>query len=58
MYEDLDAFQIAIQHFSDRLELVSAMVTSKKMDAEVAYKYIKSEYKTLKKVRKHTRASS
>ena len=58
MYEDLDAFQIAIQHFSDRLELVSAMVTSKKMDPEVAYQYIKSEYKTLKKVRKHNRASS
>ena len=57
MYEDLDAFQIAIQHFSDRLELVSAMVTGKKMEAEVAYKYIKSEYKTLKKVRKHNRAS-
>jgi hypothetical protein len=34
------------------------MVAGKKMEAEVAYKYIKSEYKTLKKVRKHNRASS
>lgn len=58
MYEDLDSFQIAIQHFSDRLEVVSAMVASKKMEAETAYQYIKSEAKTLKKIRKKSRASS
>ena len=52
MYEELDTFERALQHFGTRVEVISAMEMAKKLSPEDAYQMIKSELKELKKVRK------
>ena len=52
MYEELDTFERALQHFGTRVEVISAMEVSKRISPEDAYQMIKSELKELKKVRK------
>ena len=52
MYEELDSFERALQHFGTRVEIISAMEIAKKLSSEDAYKMIKEELKELKKVRK------
>ena len=52
MYEELDSFERALQHFGTRVEVISAMEISKKLSPEDAYHMIKEELKELKKVRK------
>tara|TARA_Y100000015_G_scaffold11339_1_gene10814 strand:- start:790 stop:963 length:174 start_codon:yes stop_codon:yes gene_type:complete len=52
MYEELDTFERALQHFGTRVEVISAMEISKRISSEDAYQMIKSELKELKKVRK------
>jgi hypothetical protein len=52
MYEELDSFERALQHFGTRVEVISAMEMAKKLSPEDAYQMIKSELKELKKVRK------
>lgn len=52
MYEELDSFEIALQHFGTRVEVISAMEISRKLSPEDAYQMIKEELKELKKVRK------
>jgi|TARA_R100000030_G_scaffold86227_1_gene69644 hypothetical protein len=52
MYEELDTFERALQHFGTRVEVISAMEISKRISPEDAYQMIKSELKELKKVRK------
>jgi len=57
MYEDLDSFERALQHFGTRVEVIIAMEMGRKIDADTAYKQIKSELKELKKIRKQSNAS-
>ena len=52
MYEDLDTFERALQHFGTRVEVYTCMEMGGKITAEEAYQAIKSEIKELKKVRK------
>jgi len=52
MYEDLDSFEKALSHFGTRVEIITAMEISGRIDAETAYQNIKIELKELKKVRK------
>jgi len=52
MYEELDSFERALQHFGTRVEVITAMEIGGKMSTEDAYKVIKEELKELKKVRK------
>lgn len=52
MYEDLDTFERALQHFGTRTDVIIAMEMGDKIDSETAYQLIKSELKELKKVRK------
>ena len=52
MYEELDCFERALQHFGTRVEIITAMEIAKKLSTEDAYQMIKSELKELKKVRK------
>ena len=52
MYEELDSFERALQHFGTRVEVITAMEIGGKMSTEDAYKVIKDELKELKKVRK------
>ena len=52
MYEELDCFERALQHFGTRVEVITAMEVSKRISAEDAYKMIKDELKELKKWRK------
>ena len=52
MYEELDCFERALQHFGTRVEIISAMEMAKKISSEDAYQMIKSELKELKKCRK------
>jgi transcription termination factor NusB len=52
MYEELDSFERALQHFGTRVEIISAMEIAKKLSSEDAYQMIKGELKELKKVRK------
>lgn len=56
MYEELDSFERALQHFGTRVEVISAMEISKKLSPEDAYQMIKGELKELKKVRKQMKA--
>jgi|TARA_R100001460_G_C3425338_1_gene161472 uncharacterized protein YoaH (UPF0181 family) len=58
MYEELDSFERALQHFGTRVEVISAMEMSKKISSEDAYQMIKGELKELKKVRKQTKQES
>mgnify|MGYP001188416529 CR=1 FL=1 len=52
MYEELDTFERALQHFGTRVEFATAMEMGGKISAEDAYQMIKNELKELKKVRK------
>ena len=58
MYEELDSFERALQHFGTRVEVISAMEMAKKLSSEDAYQLIKSELKELKKVRKQLKQES
>ena len=52
MYEELDCFERALQHFGTRVEIVTAMEMANKITTEDAYHMIKDELKELKKCRK------
>ena len=52
MYEELDSFERALQHFGTRVEVITALEMGDKISTEDAYKQIKEELKELKKVRK------
>ena len=52
MYEELDTFERALQHFGTRVEVIAAMEMGDSISAEDAYQMIKDELKELKKVRK------
>ena len=52
MYEELDTFERALQHFGTRVEVIAAMEMGIRISAEDAYQMIKDELKELKKVRK------
>ena len=52
MYEELDTFERALQHFGTRVEVIAAMEMRDRISAEDAYQMIKEELKELKKVRK------
>jgi len=52
MYEELDSFERALQHFGTRVEFAIAMEMGRKITPEEAYQLIKSEVKDLKKIRK------
>ena len=52
MYEELDIFERALQHFGTRVEVIAAMEMGGRISAEEAYQQIKEELKDLKKVRK------
>ena len=52
MYEELDTFERALQHFGTRVEVIAAMEMGGRISAEDAYQMIKEELKELKKVRK------
>lgn len=51
MYE-LDDFEKALAHFGTRVEIIVALELGDKIDAQSAYKEIKSELKELKRVKK------
>jgi hypothetical protein len=51
MYE-LDNFEKALAHFGTRVDIIIALEMGGKLDADVAYKNIKSELKELKRIRK------
>lgn len=53
MYEELDCFEGALQHFGTRVEIITAMEMANKIKTEDAYQQIKEELKELKKVRKN-----
>ena len=52
MYEELDCFERALQHFGTRVEVITAMEMGNKLTTEDAYQQIKDELKELKKCRK------
>ena len=52
MYEELDTFERALQHFGTRVEVIAAMEMGNRISAEDAYQMIKNELKDLKKLRK------
>ena len=52
MYEELDTFERALQHFGTRVEVYTCMEMGGKISAEEAYQQIKEELKELKRVRK------
>ena len=52
MYEDLDTFERALQHFGTRVDVIIALEMGDKIDSETAYKRIKDELKELKRVRR------
>jgi hypothetical protein len=51
MYE-LDSFERALAHFGTRVDIIIALEMGGKLDADTAYKNIKSELKELKRIRK------
>jgi hypothetical protein len=51
MYE-LDTFEKALAHFGTRVDIIIALEMGDKIDAQSAYKEIKSELKELKRVKK------
>lgn len=55
MYEDLDTFERALQHFGTRTDIIIALEMGDKIDSETAYQQIKAELKELKRVRKKTK---
>lgn len=52
MYEELDCFERALQHFGTRIDVIIAMEMSKRISPEDAYQRIKDELKEVKKCRK------
>ena len=52
MYEELDTFERALQHFGTRVEVYTCMEMGGRITAEDAYQMIKTEVKALKKVEK------
>ena len=52
MYDDLDTFERALQHFGTRVDVIIAMEMSKRISSEEAYHRIKDEMKAVKKCRK------
>ena len=52
MYEELNDFEKALQHFGTRVEIIAAMEVADKLSPEDAYRMIKAELKELKKTRK------
>jgi hypothetical protein len=52
MYEELDDFEKALAHFGTRVDIIIALEMGGKLDADSAYKNIKSELKELKRIRK------
>ena len=52
MYEELDSFERALQHFGTRVEIITAMEIAKKISPEDAYQMIKDELKEVKLCRK------
>ena len=52
MYEELDCFERALQHFGTRVEVIAAMELGGRINAEDDYHMIKEELKELKKCRK------
>jgi hypothetical protein len=52
MYEELDSFERALAHFGTRVDIIIALEMGGKLDADSAYKNIKSELKELKRIRK------
>lgn len=57
MYDDLDTFERALQHFGTRVEVITAMEMGNRISTEDAYQMIKNEVKDLKKVRKKQQKS-
>ena len=55
MYSELDSFERALQHFGTRGEVIAAMEMANKISTEEAYRLIKEELKSVKKVRKSWR---
>ena len=55
MYSELDSFKRALQHFGTRVEVIAAMEMANKISTEEAYRLIKEELKSVKKVRKSWR---
>ena len=55
MYEELDCFERALQHFGTRVEVIAAMELGGRINAEDAYQMIKDELKELKKCRKQVK---
>ena len=51
MYEELDTFERALQHFGTRVEVIAAMEMGGRISMKT-YQMIKLEVKELKKVRK------
>ena len=52
MYEELNSFESALQHFGTRVEIITAMEKANKLSTEDAYKMIKAELKAVKECRK------
>jgi hypothetical protein len=52
MYENQSNFEKALLLFCNRVDIICAMEMSNKIDADSAYKNIKSELKELKRIRK------
>ena len=52
MYEELDCFERALQHFGTRVPVIAAMELGGRIIAENAYQMIKEELKELKICRK------
>ena len=52
MYEELDTFERALQHFGTRVEVIAAMEVGGRISSEDAYQMIKEELKEVKKCRK------
>ena len=52
MYDELNNFEKALQHFGTRVEIIAAMEVADKITPEDAYQMIKGELKELKKTRK------
>ena len=52
MYEELNSFESALQHFGTRVEIITAMEMSNRISTEDAYKMIKEELKEVKQSRK------
>jgi len=58
MYEDLDTFERALQHFGTRTDIIIALEMGDKIDSETAYQQIKAELKELKRVRKKNKVQN